>query len=167
MKAGYRRNQGNTNKARHSPGRRDDNVQTDKGCQGSSQRKINEQVYLTSGSGRISSTQTGSLPENDIFDGALANDGVTVKKDAITPVKNHVPVFEELIMENDCAIQTNSKFSNLKTTPTDCMPNNRVFFSDLIEVVVMDEDTIILNHDFMGKQGAPVFKGSEIGFKVG
>ena len=82
-------------------------------------------------------------------------------------MKNHIPVFEELIMENDCAIQTNSKFSNLKTTPTDCMPNNRVFFSDLIEVVVMDEDTIILNRDFMGKQGAPVFKGSEIGFKVG
>ena len=79
-------------------------------------------------------------------------------------MKNHIPVFEELIMENDCAIQTNSKFSNLKTTPTDCMPNNRVFFSDLIEVVVMDEDTIIL---FMGTQGAPVFKGSEIGFKVG
>ena len=82
-------------------------------------------------------------------------------------MKNHIPVFKELITENDCAIQTDSKFSNLKTTPSNCMPNNSVFSSDLIEVVVMDEDTIILNRDFMGKQGAPVFKGSKIGFKVG
>ena len=82
-------------------------------------------------------------------------------------MKNHIPVFKELITENDCAIQTDSKFSNLKTTPSNCIPNNNVFSSDLIEVVVMDEDTIILNREFMGKQGAPVFKGSKIGFKVG
>ena len=35
----------------------------------------------------------------------------------------------------------------------------------------MDEDTVILNHDLMGKQGEQIsplgFEGSKIGFKVG
>ena len=115
MKAGYRRNQGNTNKARHSPGRRDDNVQTDKGCQGSSQRKINEQVYLTSGSGRISSTQASSLLEDKSFNGALADGGVIVENGVILLMKNHISVSKELITKVDHAIQTVSKFSNLKS----------------------------------------------------
>lgn len=62
--------------------------------------------------------------------------------------------------------QIDSDFSNSKVTPTDS-----VISSNLIEVVVMDEDTVILNHDLMGKQGeqisSPGFEGSEIGFKVG
>ena len=116
-------------------------------------RGINEQVYPTigSGSGRISSTQVGSLLEDDSFDGAPTNVGISVEKDAILPVKNHVPVSEELITEIDRAIQIDSKFSNLKTTPTDCVPNNSVISSELIEVVVMDEDTVILNCDLMGE----------------
>ena len=31
----------------------------------------------------------------------------------------------------------------------------------------MDEDIVILNRDLMGKQGAPIFEGSKIGFMVG
>ena len=132
-------------------------------------RGINEQVYPTigSGSGRISSTQVGSLPEDDSFDGAPTNVGISVEKDAILPVKNHVPVSEELITEIDRAIQIDSKFSNLKTTPTDCVPDNSMISSELIEVVVMDENTVILNCDLMGKPGTSIFKGSDIGFKVG
>ena len=169
MKAGYRRNYGNTNKARRSSGRQDDDVQTDQGYRGYSQRKINKQGYPTigSGSGRISSTQAGSLPEDDSFDSAPIDDGVTIEKGAILPVKNHVLVSKELITEIDRAIQTDSKFSNLKMTPTDCVLDNSVISSELIEVVVMDEDTIILNRDLMGKQGTKIFEGSEIGFKVG
>ena len=108
MKARYRRNQGNTNKARRSLGQRDDNVQTDKGCQGSSQRKINEQVYLTSGSGsgRISSTQASSLLEDKSFNGALADGGVIVENGVILLMKNHILVSKELITKVDHAIQT-------------------------------------------------------------
>ena len=82
-------------------------------------------------------------------------------------MKNHVLVSKELITEIDRAIQTDSKFSNLKMTPTDCVLDNSVISSELIEVVVMDEDTVILNRDLMGKQGTKIFEGSEIGFKVG
>ena len=166
---GYHRNYGNTNKARRSLGRQDDDVQTDQGYRGSSQRKINKQGYPTIGNGseRISSTQASNLPEDDSFDDAPVDDGVTIKKGAILPVKNHILVSEELITEIDRAIQTNSKFSNLKMTPTDCMLNNSMISSELIKVVVMDEDTIILNHDLMGKQGTLIFEVSEIGFKVG
>ena len=169
MKAGYRRNYGNTNKARRSSGQQDDDVQTNQGYQGYSQRKINKQGYPTigNGSGRISSTQAGSLPEDDSFDSAPIDDGVTIEKGAILPVKNHVLVSKELITEIDRAIQTDSKFSNLKMTPTDCVLDNSVISSELIEVVVMDEDTVILNRDLMGKQGTKIFEGSEIGFKVG
>ena len=169
MKAGYRRNQGNTNKARRSLGQRDDNVQTDKGCQGSSQWKINEQVYLTSGSGseRISSTQASSLLEDKSFNGASAYSGVTVENDVILLMKNHVSASKELITKVNRAIQTVSKFSNLKTPPTDYVPDNSMIPSKLIEVVVMDEDIVILNRDLMGKQGALIFEGSEIGFMVG
>ena len=39
---GYRKNYGNANKARRSPGQRDDDVQADQGCQVSSQWKVNE-----------------------------------------------------------------------------------------------------------------------------
>ena len=109
----------------------------------------------------------GSLPEDDSFDGAPTDVGISVEKDAILPMKNHVPVSEELITEIDRAIQIDSKFSNLKTTPTNCVPDNSDFSSKLIEVVVMDEDTVILNCDLMGKQGTSIFKGSDIGFKVG
>ena len=74
-------------------------------------------------------------------------------------------------MEIDHAIQTDSDFSNSKATPTYCVPNNSEISSDLIEIVVMDEDTIILDCDLIGKQGEqispPSFKGSEISFKVG
>ena len=119
----------------------------------------------------MSLTQLGSLTEGGSFDGALANGGVTVDKGAIMIVKKHVPDFEELITEIDHAIQTGSDFSNSKATPTDCMPNNSEISSDLIEVVVMDEDTIILNCDLMGKQGEqislPGFKRLEISFKFG
>ena len=44
--------------------------------------------------------------------------------------------------------QMDSDFSNSKVTPTDS-----VISFNLIEVVVMDEDIVILNHDLMGKQG--------------
>ncbi|KAF3962510.1 hypothetical protein CMV_012983 [Castanea mollissima] len=171
--AGYHRNNGNTNKARRNPGRSDDDVQADQGNRGSSQRKINEQSYLTIGceSERISSTQVGSLPEGGSFDGAPANGGVIVEKDAILTVKNHVLVFEELVTETDRAIQTDSESSNSKTIPTDCVLDNNVISSNLIEIVVMDEDTVILNRDLIGKQSEqispPVFEVSKKGFKVG
>ena len=62
--------------------------------------------------------------------------------------------------------QIDSNFSNSEVTPTDS-----VISSNLIEVVAMDEDTVILNHDLMGKQGEQIspsgFEGSKIGFKVG
>ena len=119
----------------------------------------------------MSLTQLGSLPKGGSFNGVLANGGVTVEKDASETVKNHIPNFEELITEIDRAIQTVSIFSNSKATLTDCVPDNSVISFDLIEVVVMDEDTVIHNHDLMGKQGEqispPSFEGSEICFKVG
>ena len=74
-------------------------------------------------------------------------------------------------MEIDLAIQTDSDFSNSKATPIDCVLDNSEIAFALIEVVVIDEDTIILNHDLMGKQGEqispPGFEGLEICFKVG
>ena len=60
-----------------------------------------------------------------------------------------------------------SKFSNLKTPPTDCMLDKSVIPSELIEVVVMDEDIVILSRDLMGKQGTPIFEGSKIDFMIG
>ena len=93
----------------------------------------------------------GSLPEGGSFDGALANSGVTVDKVAFLTVKNHVPDFEELITEIDHAIQIDLDFSNSKATPTDCVLDNSEIAFALIEVVVMDEDTIILNRDSTGK----------------
>jgi len=109
LKAGYRRNNGNANKARHSLGQRDDDVQTNQGYRVSSQWKVNEQGNPTigSGSGRKSLMQSGSLPKGGSFDSVPENGGVTVKKDASLTVKNHVPDFEELIMEID-QIQSNS-----------------------------------------------------------
>ncbi|KAK7853356.1 vesicle-associated membrane protein 714 [Quercus suber] len=126
---------------------------------------------LGSGSRWRSSTQSGNLPKGGSFDGALADGCVAFKKDVILTVKNHIPVFEELITKIDRAIQTDSDFSNSKATPTDCVPDNSVISFDLIEVVVMDEDTVILNRDLMGiqvEQKSPLgFEGSKIGFKVG
>ena len=157
MKAGYRRNDGNANKVRSSSGQRDDDVQANHGNRVSSQWKVNEQgnpaIGSGSGIGSTSLTQLGSLPEGGSFDGASANGGVTVDKGAILTVKKHVPDFKEFITEIDRAIQTDSDFSNSKATPTDCVPDNSEIAFALIEVVVMDEDTIILNRDLMGKQG--------------
>ena len=82
-------------------------------------------------------------------------------------MKNHISVSKELITKVDRAIQTVSKFSNLKTPPTNCVPDNSVIPSKLIEVVVMDEDTVILNRDLMGNKAHQFFEGSEIGFMVG
>ena len=155
---GYRRNYGNANKVRSSPGWQDDDVQADQGYRVSSQWKVNKQgnPEIGSGSGSTSLTQFGSLPEGGNFDGAPANGGVMVDKGAILTMKKHVLDFEELITEIDRAIQTDSNFSNSKATPTDCMPNNSEIVSDLIVVVVMDEDTVILIHDLMGKQGKQI-----------
>ncbi|KAK9986867.1 hypothetical protein SO802_031818 [Lithocarpus litseifolius] len=90
---------------------------------------------------------------------------------SILSVQNHVPAFEELISEIDRAIQTDSDFSNSKETPTVCVPAYSAISSDLIEVVVMDEDTITLNCGLMGKEveyiSPPGFEGLEVGFKVG
>ena len=173
MKAGYRRNYGNANKVRSSLGRWDDDVQADQGYWVSSQWKVNEQGNPTIGSG-IGSTslmQLVSVIEGGSFDGVPTNGGVTIDKGAIMTMKKHVLDFEELITEINHAIQIGSDFSNSKATPTDCVPNNSEISSNLIEVVVMDEDTLILNCDLMGKQGEqispPGFKGSEISFKVG
>ena len=47
----YRKNYGNANNARRSPGQRDDDVQADQGYQVSSQWKVNEQGNPTIGSG--------------------------------------------------------------------------------------------------------------------
>ena len=147
----YRRNYGNANKVRSSPGRRDDDVQANQGYQVSSQWKVNEQgnPAIGSGSGSTSLTQLDSLPEGGSVDGAPANGGVTVDKGAILIVKKQVPDFEELITKIDCAIQINLDFSNSKETLTDCVLDRDV--SDLIEVVVMDEDTVTLNRDLTGK----------------
>ena len=86
-------------------------------------------------------------------------------------MKNHVPIFEGLISEIDRAIQTNSDFSNSKATPTVCVPDNSTISSDLIKVVVMDEDTATINRGLMGKKveqkSSPGFEELEIGFKVG
>ena len=71
-------------------------------------------------------------------------------------VKNHILDFEELITEIDHAIQTDLDFSNSKATPTNYVPDNSVISSNLIEVVVMDEDTVILNRDLMGKQNEQI-----------
>ena len=98
----------------------------------------------------------GNLPKSGSFDNALADGGVTVENDAILTKKNHVLVFEELITEIDRAIQTDLDFSNSKATPTDCVPDNSVISSDLIEVVVMDKDTVILKRDLMGKHGEQI-----------
>ena len=68
-------------------------------------------------------------------------------------MKKHVLDFEELITEIDHAIQIDLDFSNSKATPTDCVPDNSEIVSDLIKVVVMDEDTVTLNRELMGKQG--------------
>ena len=95
----------------------------------------------------MSLTQLGSLPKGGSFDCAPANNGVMVDKGAIFTVKKHVPNFEELIMEIDRVIQTDSDFSNSKATPTNYMPDNGEIDSDLIEVVDMDEETIILNRE--------------------
>ena len=48
--------------------------------------------------------QSGNLPKGGSFDGAPTNGGVTVEKDAILTVKNHVLDFEELITEINRAI---------------------------------------------------------------
>ena len=158
MKAGYCRYHDNASKARRSPGQRNDDVQADQGDQVSSQWKVNEQGDPTigSGSGRMSLTQLGNLPKSGSFDNALADGGVTVEKDAILTKKNHVLVFEELITEIDRAIQTDLDFSNSKATPTNCVPDNSVISSDLIEVVVIDKDTVILKRDLMGKHGEQI-----------
>ena len=170
---GYCRNDGNANKVRSSSGWRDNDIQVYQGYWVSLQWKVNEQgnLAIESGSESTSLTQLGSLPEGGSFDGALANSGVTVDKVAFLTVKNHVPDFEELITEIDRAIQTDLDFSNLKATPTNCVPDNSKIVSNLIEVVVMDEDTVTLNRDLMGKQSKQIspsgFEGSEICFKVG
>ena len=72
------------------------------------------------------------------------------------PVKNHVPNFEELVMKLNCAIQTDYNFSNPKVIPTDYVTENCTISSDLIGVVVMDEDAIILKRDLMGKQNEQI-----------
>ena len=97
----------------------------------------------------------------------MADGGVIVENGVILLMKNHISVSKELIMKVDRAIQTVSKFSNLKTPPTNCVPDNSVIPSKLIEVVVMDEDTVILNRDLMGNKAHQFFEGSEIGFMVG
>ena len=115
------------------------------------------------------SRQSGSLSEGGRFDGVSAGGGVTVEKATPLPVKNHVPIFVELVMEFDCDIQTESDFLNPKMTPTDDVTENCAISSDLIEVVIMDEDA--LNCDLMRKQRERIstlsFEGSDIGFKVG
>ena len=85
------------------------------------------------------------------------------------PVKNHVPVLKEVIAEVDRAHKTVSDFSNSKAIPTVCVPDSSVTSSDLVEVVVMGEDTVTLNRGLMGKQVEKKsgFKGLEIGFTVG
>ena len=173
MKAGYCRNYGSANKVRSNPGWRDDDVQANQGYRVSSQWKVNEQgnSAIRSGSGSTSLTQLGSLLEGGCFDGAPANGAVMVDKGAILTMKKHVPDFEELIMEIDRAIQTDSDFSNSKATPTNCVLDNSEIVSNLIEVVVMDEDIVTLNRDLMRKQGKQIsplgFEGSKIYFKVG
>ena len=96
--------------------------------------------------------QLDSLPEGGIVNDAPSDGAVIVEKDSIVTVKNHVPVFEELILEIDRAIQTDSDFSFSKETPTVCVPNSSMIPSDLIEVVVMDEDTVTFKRGLMGKQ---------------
>ncbi|KAF3943298.1 hypothetical protein CMV_030130 [Castanea mollissima] len=114
---------------------------------------------------------SSSLPKGGSFDGAPVSEGVTVEKDTNLTVKNQVPIFEELITEPDHVIQTYSNFSRTKMTQTDCVTDNCKISSDLIEVAVMDEDTVNLNRDLRGKQSEqispPVFEGSYIVFKVG
>ena len=128
-------------------------------------------MAIGSVSGSASLTQLGSLTDGGSFDGAPANDGVTVNTSAIMTVKKHVPDFEELITEIDWSIQTGPDFSNSKATPTDYVPDSSEISPDLIEVVVMDEDMVNHSRDLMGKQGEQIspsgFKGSEIRFKVG
>ena len=115
--------------------------------------------------------QSSSLPKGGIIDDAPSDGGVTIEKDSILTVKNHVPIFEELISEIDRAIQTDSDFSNSKATPTVCVPDNSAISSDLIQVAVMDEDTATINRGLIGKQveqKSPLgFEELEIGFKVG
>ena len=119
----------------------------------------------------MSLTQLGSLLEGGCFDGASANGGVMVDMGAILTMKKHVPDFEDFITEIDRAIQTDSDFSNSKATPSNYVLDNREIVSNLIEVVVMDEDIVTLNCDLMRKQGKQIsplgFDGSKICFKVG
>ena len=96
--------------------------------------------------------QSDSLLEGGIVDGASLEGAVTVEKDSIVTVKNHVLVFEELISEINHAIQTGSDFSFSKANPIVSVPDSSTISSDLIEVVVMDEDTVTFNCSLMGKQ---------------
>ena len=113
--------------------------------------------------------QSNGLPKDGIVDGAPSEGAGTVEKDSIVIVKNHIPVFEELISEIDCAIQTDSDFSFSKASPFVSVPDSSAISSDLIEVVVMYKDTVTLNRGLMGKQveQKSSFEGLEIGFKVG
>ena len=171
LKAGYCRNHGNANKARRSPRRWNDDAQAEQGDRVSSQWRVNEQGVpkIGSESSRRSSVQSDSLPKDGIVDGAPSEGAGTVEKDSIVIVKNHVPVFEEQISEIDRAIQTDSDFSFSKASPSVGVPDSSAISSDLIEVVVMDEDTATLNRGLMGKQveQKSVFEGLEIGFKAG
>ena len=113
--------------------------------------------------------QLGNLPKGGIVVGALSNGGVTIEKDSVMLVKNHIPVLEEVIAEIDRAIKTNLDFSNSKAIPTVCERNSSATSSDLIEVVVMGKDIVTLNRGLMGKQVEKKsgFEELEIGFTVG
>ena len=112
--------------------------------------------------------QSDSLPKDGIVDDAPSEGVRKVEKDSIVIVKNHVPVFEELISKIDRPIQTGSDFSFSKENLSISVPDSSAISSDLIEAVVMDEDTVTLNRGLMGKQVEPKsgFEGLEIGFKV-
>ena len=154
LKAGYRRDHGNANKARCSSRRRNDDAQAEQGDRVSTQWRGTEQGVqkIGSESNRWSSMQSDSLPEDGIVDSAPSEGAGTVEKDSIMIEKNHVPVFEELISKIDRAIQTGSDFSFSKASPSVSVPDSNTISSNLIEVVVMDEDTVTLNRGLMGKQ---------------
>ena len=105
--------------------------------------------------------QSGSLLEGGIVTGAPLDGGVIAEKESVMPVKNHVPVLEEVIAEIDRAINIDSVFSNSKAIPTLCVPESSATSLDLIEVVVMGEDTVTLNRGLMEKQfrGKKGFRG--------
>ena len=113
--------------------------------------------------------QSGSLHKGGIIVGAPSDGGVTIEKDSVMLVKNHIPVLEEVIAEIDRAIKTDLDFSNSKAIPTVCVPNSSATSSDLIEMVVMGKDIVTLNRGLMGKQVEKTlgFEGLEIGFTVG